>query len=257
MASLLSAPALIDRLERAARDADGDVALASDGDGTLWRGDIGEAFFEAAVAGGWLRAEALPALLAEGASHAVAVAGDASAVGRQLLSAHRSGRYPNQPAFAMMAWAFAGYTAAELAELSRRVLDELGFEARVRSELTAVIAWASARQLPLWLVSASPRWVVLEAARRLGLDEGRVVAMEPAMAEGVVLPALAGAPTYAEGKLARLRERTGAVLLAAFGDSDYDFAMLEAARLGVAVAPTAALLARIDGMPHGCVLETV
>jgi phosphatidylglycerophosphatase C len=255
MATKLNARALLDRLERVRGEA-GDGVLASDGDGTLWRGDIGEAFFETAVARGWLRAEALPALRREAAEHGVAAEGDASEVGRRLLDAHRAGRYPNRPAFAMMAWALAGHSRAELAALARVVLDEFGFAARVRAELVPVTRWAASEGVPFFLVSASPRWVVVEAALRLGLAPERVIAMDPEVAGERLLPALAGLPTYAEGKLARLREETGATLLAAFGDSDYDFALLEAARVGVAVAPSAALAARVEALPHGCVLQT-
>ncbi|MCA9625549.1 MAG: haloacid dehalogenase-like hydrolase, partial [Myxococcales bacterium] len=90
-----------------------------------------------------------------------------------------------------------------------------------------------------------PLAVVEAAARRLGLDVSRVLAMTPELAGDVLAPRLARTATYAEGKLHRLREVSAGPLLAGFGDSDYDGALLEAAAVAVAVAPKAELRARM------------
>lgn len=230
--------------------------MAADGDGTLWRGDIGDAFFLAALRDGALREAAHDPLLAEAEAQGVDVtgAGDANEVARRLFDAHRAGRYPEEPAFAMMAWAFAGWTVGELADHCRRVLDEFQFDEAVHDELRPVLAWASQRDIPFWLVTASPLAVATAAAKRLGIASERVVAMEPALAGDVVEPRLARRATYGDGKLARLKEATDAPLLAAFGDSGYDAAMLRAAEVPVAVFPNSELRALAPGLPGLVVL---
>lgn len=245
---------LLERLERARYGAT-DLALASDGDGTIWRGDIGEALFRHALGRRLLREEARAALAAEARAFGLEEEGDSHTLAERLFEAHLVGRYDEGRAFSMMAWCFAGWTAAELAALSQEVLDAIGFdEARVPA-MRAVIAWAAERELPLWLVSASPEAVVLAAAARLGMASERVVAMRVREHDAVLLPELALAPSYAEGKLLRLRERTSAELLAAFGDSLYDLALLREARVAVGVGPNADLAAALADLPEAIVVD--
>jgi phosphoserine phosphatase len=66
------------------------------------------------------------------------------------------------------------------------------------------------------------------------------------MVGGVVQSELEGEPTYAEGKLARLRQLTQAPLLMALGDSYYDLALLCEAEIAVAVDPGETLRRRLD-----------
>src|SRR5690606_15540809 len=116
-----------------------------------------------------------------------------------------------------------------------------------------LLAFAERNAHPFWLVSASPVAIVRAAARRLGVATDRCVAMQPALEGGELLPRLALEPTYAEGKVKRLRDRTQAALLAAFGDSLYDAALIAEARLGVAVMPKPALVAALG--PRALVLD--
>jgi phosphatidylglycerophosphatase C len=245
--------ALLD--ERLAVHAGEAPVLATDADGTLYRGDVGEAMFETALRERLLRPEALDALAAEALRYGVDPSGDPSALGAKLYDAWRAGHYPDEPAFAMMTWTYAGYAPEELADLARRVLDEFDIATRARPEMMAVLEWGRERALPLYVVSASPIAVVLEATDRLGLGGDRVVAMEPALAGGRLAPRLATPATYAEGKLARLRQRTAAPVLAAFGDSYYDRALLEAAAVPVAVSPSPELVDIIPSIAGCIVLE--
>jgi phosphoserine phosphatase len=143
----------------------------------------------------------------------------------------------------MMAWCFAGFGEDEVAVYAEAVLDEIGFDRAVRRFTAPLLRFAEQHAHPFWLVSASPLAVVRAAARRLGLDPARCVAMEPAIEGGELLPRLAREPTYAEGKVARLRQNTEAALLAGFGDSLYDAALIAEGRIGVAVVPKPALVA--------------
>ena len=241
---------LLERL-RAARH-EGDV-IASDGDGTLWRGDIGETLFEAALADRALRDDAGPALSAEAERFEIAASADPHGTAAALYEAQKAGRYPDRAAYAMMAWCFAGYTEGELRSYADEVLDRSDFEASLRSFTRRLVEFADEAGHSFWLVSASPLAVVQAAAARLGLAPERCVAMLPATEGGVLLPRLAAEATYAEGKVRRLRDVTKAPLLAGLGDSLYDAALISEARVGVAVCPKPELEAALG--PGSLVLE--
>lgn len=247
---------LLARLEQARRALQGGGVLATDGDGTLWRGDIGDELFIAALDGRALKNDALEALIREAEAHDVALGSrEPNDVARRLFEAYRAGRYPEASTFEMMAWSFAGWHEDELGRFAARVLDAYRFGEKLRTEMLPVLAWAKERGMEVWLVSASPLSAVQEAARRLGLALERVVAMTPATSGGVVQPALGLDATYAEGKMRRLRAATADALLASFGDSRYDAAMLRAAIVPVAVHPTPGLAEQLDTIPGALVLE--
>jgi phosphoserine phosphatase len=134
------------------------------------------------------------------------------------------------------------------------VLDEIDFASACRRSMRDVLAWCARRDVPMWLVSASPLCVALAAARRLGI--AHVVAMTPATDGTLLLPRLAGEPTYGDGKLVRLRQAVpNTRILAAFGDSYWDVAMMEEARFGVGVCPNDDMRRRLDELPNAYVLE--
>jgi phosphoserine phosphatase len=251
---------LIDRLERARAELDGKMVIASDGDGTIWRGDIGDAVFLSAIDQGVLRSEALEALCAQASQHGIELDptlqnDNPNAVALQLFEAHRQHRYPERDAFSMMSWAFAGLSPEAMRDFARQVLDAFAFDASVREEMRPVLSWARDNDVAFWLVSASPAAAVREAASRLGIAEERAVGMEPVVEDGVLQPRLASTPTYAEGKMERLRAATDGTLLAAFGDSKYDAAMMHDAKLAVGVYPNDALRAELSKMSHAFVIE--
>lgn len=243
----LSAEALCRRFE-ASLDAGAEGVVASDGDGTLWRGDVGDALFDALVDAGRLRPAAREALATEAREAGLEPAGDANRIATALREAFRGGRIEEARYFALQTWAYAGYRVEELAAECATVLDAFAFERAVRPTMRQVVAWCAARGVPFYLVSASPLAMVLEAARRLELPAESVVAMVPAVEDGVIAPRLAAPPTYGAGKVARLAEVLGgAALLAAFGDNTWDAAMLELAAYPVMVAPKPGLVARLAG----------
>lgn len=252
-ATELSCAELVTLLSEELDRAGAEPIVASDGDFTLWDGDIGEALFEAALDERVLRPAALEPLRAEAKRHGLRADGDSNDVGRVLLDAHRAGDYPNAPAFAMMAWAFAGFGVDEMRAFAEQVIDAFGLQSRLRAELEPMRAWCVERGVPLWLVSASPLAVAEVVAGRMGIEH--VVAMTPRVEEGIVVAALDREPTYAEGKVNRLRQHTAAPILAAFGDSEYDGALLDAATLAVAVHPSAALRRRVDHMDRAFVVN--
>lgn len=236
----------------------GKPALATDADNTLWDGDVGFDLFESLLEARGARPEALPALRREAEECGIAIdaGADAHAVASALYAAFQAERYPEERAFAMMAWAFAGWHEDELSAFVDQVQHARGLDARIRPGLRAMIDWARGHGLEVWVVSASPRAAVVRGVQRLHITPDRVLAMTPRVEGGVIQPELAAPATYGEGKVQALaRERPGLALLAAFGDSVYDAPMLRAAAVPVAITPSPKLLALASTLPGLVILE--
>lgn len=247
-------------LERAllAWSDDARPMLVLDADGTLWTGDVGLDLFTRALAEGAFKEVARDALAAEARANGVTLDAAASATeaARALLEAHDRGAYAHGPAYAMMAWAFAGFSEIELLAFAERVAEEVSVERRLIAETREVVTWAQRRGVSVTLCSASPKVIVDVGARLFDLTPEDVIAVTPCVRDGVLLPALIDGPLpYGEGKVARLRsERPRHALLGAFGDSAADVHFLRLARVPVAVQPAPALRALIPELPRAFVL---
>jgi phosphatidylglycerophosphatase C len=232
-------------------------ALAFDGDGTLWSGDIGEDYFAALLAEDRLTAVAREALAREATAENVDAGGAAVEIAHRIHAAYLAGAFPEERVCELMTWACAGWTVSELDAFAERVMGALGLEARLHPEALRVVAWANERGVPVHLVSASPRAIVEAAARRLRIAPERVTAATEARDPGgVVLPSVLRPIPYGAGKVARLREKLGArVLYGAFGDNAFDVALLREARVPVAIRPKPRLVERAGEVPGLVVLE--
>ena len=253
-------PFVIEYLEQAlgrfstARSA----SIALDADGTLWDVDVGVSLFEALLQRGGVRAEAEEALLAEARRFEIDVPQGSGALGaaRALHAAFLEGRYPDDLAYAMHAWSFAGWSESDAAAMSGEVLRALRLAERVRPAFPRLLEWASGRAVDAYIVSASPVWIVRLGAALLGVPADHVLAMTPAVTSGVVEPRIVPPITYGDGKLAAIQKvEPDDILLGAFGDSPYDAAMLRAARVPVAVTPGPKLLEIAGTIPNLVVME--
>lgn len=226
--------------------------IAFDGDGTLWSGDIGDELFEGLLARRAIRREAQAELEAEaGRFEVVAPTPDPHDVAAALFAAYRAGRYPEDRAFAMMAWALAGHTEGEALALAAAVLEQRPVVGRIHEGVAPLLAWAADRGVEAWIVSASPRPMVLAAAAEIGVEPSRVIAMTPALDGDRLAPRIAGEIVYGEGKRRALAAaRPGAAWLAVFGDSGWDVSMMVHAEVQVAIDPKPSLLARRAEVPE-------
>lgn len=247
---------ILTRLD-AEHDRVGGGVLATDADGTIWDGDVGVDIFEALLAAEGVREAAHPALLAEAATYGVSAEGSPTAAARALYAAFSGERYAHEHAFAMMAWAFAGWHRDEVSAFAARVLEEGKIEARIRPEMQAIFRWAERRAVPIYVVSASPIAIVALGAQRLGVPVAAALAMTPAIDDqGLLLPRLSAPPVYGPGKMLALeRADVTAQILGAFGDSAYDAEMLRCARVPVAVTPSAGLVALLPSIERVSVLQ--
>jgi phosphoserine phosphatase len=224
--------------------------IATDADGTLWTGDVGEDLFHAFLSGGRVEPPAEEAMRREARGFHVSDAGTGLVVAHALYDAYRAGAYPEDRICELMAWCFGGWPEGDLRAFARDVVERAGLAGRFHREVHLLVERARAAGIEVFLVSASPMAIVREAGRRAGFDEAHLVAAHTREEGGRVLPEVDRPIPYGPGKVVRLRERVGSRrLLAAFGDNAFDVALLGEAGVPVAVRPKAALRARAGELP--------
>lgn len=245
------------RIDELARADGARGVVATDGDGTLWSGDVGEDLFFAFVEHGEFAEPALEALRRDAREHALSDAGTGPDVARRIYDAYLAGCFPEEQVCELMTWCFAGWTRDRVQAFARQVVDEGGIEGRAHREVARVLERARAAGIETILVSASPLAVVVEAGVRLGFAADHVVAARPRFEDDVMVAEVERPIPYGPGKVSRLRERIGAdrTLYAAFGDNAFDVALLASARIGVAVRPKARLRDRAYEVPGLVELE--
>jgi phosphatidylglycerophosphatase C len=224
--------------------------IATDADGTLWSGDVGDDLFHAFVERGTVHPPALEAMRREAREHALSDAGTGPEVARRVHEAYVQGRFPEERVCELMAWCFAGWTRDELAAFARETAAGAGLERRMHPEVLRILERARGAGLEVLLVSASPIAIVVAAGARAGFDADHTLAARSLWSGDVMLPDVERPIPYGPGKVKHLRDRIGdRPLLAAFGDNAFDVAMLGIARVGVAVRPKPRLRDRAAEVP--------
>ena len=232
-------------------------AIAFDGDGTLWSGDIGEDLFMALLDGGAISEVAHQALAREATAEKLSAEGGAVAVARRIHEAYLAGVFPEERVCEIMTWAFASRRGPDLDAFAERVLDAVALETRFHAEAIRIVEWARSRSITTYLVSASPRAIVHAAARRVGIAAANVAsATEERDANDVVLTSVIRPIPYGPGKVMHLRAKLGArPLYAAFGDNAFDVPMLRESRTPVAIRPKPRLVDVASEVPNLVILE--
>lgn len=240
-----------------AREREPGGAIAFDGDGTLWAGDIGEDFFAALLDRGVLEF-ARDALAREAIAESIDSSGRPRDIAHRIHRAYLAGRFPEERVCEIMTWVAAGRSRAELERFCREVIEAIGLGRRLHDEALHIVEHARSVGVEVLLVSASPRAIVEQAAKVVGIDVTNAMAARESYDEsGIVQCAVERPIPYGEGKVTHLRERLGAgrVLYAAFGDNAFDLPMLREARFPVAIRPKARLLERATELPSLVILE--
>ena len=232
-------------------------AIAVDGDGTLWSGDIGEDFFAALLDDGKIDAAAQTALAREAEAEQIDSSGNGVDIARRIYAGYHAGTFPEERVCEIMAWAFAGWKLEDVDAFASRVLDRVGLEGRLHGEAMRIVEWARERGVATYLVSASPRAIVEQAARRVRIDLANVAsATEERDAKGIVVSSVVRPIPYGPGKVMHLRAKLGArPLYAALGDNAFDVPMLREARIPIAVRPKPRLVERASEIPGLLMLE--
>jgi phosphoserine phosphatase len=224
-----------------AREAPG--WIATDADGTLWSGDVGEDWLDAVAAGG---AGVDEGRVAHAATRLVGPQASAANVVRAAREAYAAGRLEERGYFELVALALSGARDEALRPRLREGLARAGLAGRVIDETRAVIVGARSYGHRVVVVSASPRVVVEEAIAVAGLSVDHVIGLELAddgLHTRTPFP-------YAQGKAELLAVHAArAPVHAALGDSAFDAAMLALARHPLAVRPRPALVNAAASVP--------
>jgi HAD superfamily phosphoserine phosphatase-like hydrolase len=245
----LTVDELLRRIEAEVASIDGG-AIAFDGDGTLWSGDVGEDFFHGVLERAAIRQPAIGPLKREAREGGVSDEGSAVEVARRIYDAYVARRFDEERVCEIMTWICAGFSRAELSALCTDLIESQRLAERLHQEVQAVVAWAKKRGVTTYLVSASPAGIVEAAALVARLPVENVVAARPVFDGDEMTAAVLRPIPYGPGKVARLRERLGqARLYAAFGDNAFDVPMLREAKVAVAVRPKARLTERAHEVP--------
>lgn len=240
---------VFERIQRTLMGAERPV-MTTDADGTLWAGDVGDDAFECLLEERGVREEARDALCLEARSVGIEPRGDATDIAQQLYDSFRSSGLGEARCYGMMAWAFAGWTPDEIRAFARRMFLKRGLEERIHEEMRAVVEWARERGVPLWVVSASPLFVVQTGIEHFEIPSERIIAATPILSDGVVGARLADPIPYGEGKVRGIERVVGACrIVAAFGDEAFDLEMLGRADVPVAVRPKERLRRRAAELP--------
>jgi phosphoserine phosphatase len=234
-----------------------DALLAFDGDGTLWTGDVSDDVFFKACHEGWLLDDARPALMRVAASHGIDSSGTSAEIALRLFEAVPRKQLDECTLFASMAWCYAGRSAEELTDYAANVLGRTSFAARLRPELSPLLTWARAHGVLCVLVSASPAPIVTWAGSHRGFAPEHVIGTMPETRGGIIADQLLDQVPFGANKCTLLkRQFPHHRILGCFGDSDFDFEMLQCAEMAVAVSPKPLLQQRLLRLRQAVVLNT-
>ena len=110
---------------------------------------------------------------------------------------------------------------------------------RMFSEMGTLIQTLHARQWHVYIVSASPVWVVLPGALHLGIPSERVLAIDVERSEGKLTQTIREPMSMGQGKVACIHETIGGSPLLAVGNSLDDVPMMTLATgLAIVVNPS-------------------
>jgi phosphoserine phosphatase len=220
------------------------AVIATDADGTLWTGDVGEDWLTA-LEGGEARVN-LDHLRDLTTRAGLGQVSSTSEVVRVARAAYEDGSLDEVTYFDLVALSFGGVDDRVARAAVRDALVAANLAARLVPETRAVLRGARAAHHRVVVVSASPRLVVEEALSLAGVIVEHVIGIEPM--EGH-LRTRTPRP-YGAGKASHLDAFRGAANVhVALGDSGFDAAMLARAATPLAVRPKQSLVAIAAEVP--------
>lgn len=233
-------------------------AIAFDGDGTLWAGDSGEDFFGALLERG-VHDFAREALVREATEEGLDTRGTPREIAHRIHQAYLDGSFPEERVCEIMTWCAAGWQRDELDRFCAELVDIVGLRDRLHGEAVRIVEHARKVGVEIFLISASPRAIVEQAAKLVGIPTSHAVAARERCEGDIVQCAVERPIPYGDGKVTHLRQRIGQgrVLYAAFGDNAFDVPMLREACHPVAIRPKARLIDRAAEVPRLVVLEAL
>lgn len=195
------------------------AVAAFDADGTLWKTDMGENFFQYKIENRLVRLPADPWAHYE-------------------MLKKRS----HPEAYLWLAQILEGQSLEQTRHWAKQALRKFEKGVPVFPWMQDLIQFLKSEGVAVYIVTASIKWAVEPAAETVGLNYDDVIGIETEVLSGVVTSAQKGIITYREGKTEALLARTGgkAPVLAA-GNTMGDFALLQSAQVR---------FANVSDLPH-------
>ena len=192
-----------------------------DCDGTLWSGDSGYGFMIWSIEQGIVSRSTSDWMDNRYRAYLAGSVGEAQICGEMVQM-------------------YAGLREQELRSAAARYIAEF-VRPHVFSEIAALVADLRKRNVELWAVSSTNKWVVAEGVRHFGIGEERILAAEVKVADGIITADLVDVPTD-DAKAQALRRVDLPHPDAVFGNSLHDLAMLEVSAHPFPVNPSLGLL---------------
>ena len=199
-----------------------------DADGTLWGGDVGERHIQVLGERGFL---------------SVPAGHDSVFAAYEALCAKDA-----DAGYAYACEMMVGLAEAAVVDAAREA-----WRRHAPFVLPDMVTWIrslEARGVTCWIVSASNRWVVGQAAQSLGLDPERVVAVSAPVEDGHIRGPVETPIPNGTGKVTAIDLHVGQRPLAVFGNSRHDLPMLAQAHVAIVVCarPEGTSAADSEGM---------
>lgn len=201
-------PAVASLIDTIAREHSGQ-SVVFDADGTLWRGDAGEDFLRYAIHKQLFDAsyDRYEALLEK--SHALA--------------------------YAYCVEVMRDQSEAALQEACAAFFAER-FSGRIFSFVRPLLSRLKQAGCPVWICSASPRWIVVPGAIALGIPAAQVIGVSCEVREGKLTGEVEQPVPVGPGKVAWLKRHQLQPVLGV-GNGDFDVDMLEFSRHALVISP--------------------
>ncbi|HEY9840869.1 MAG: HAD family hydrolase [Candidatus Sericytochromatia bacterium] len=194
----------------------GQVAVF-DADDTLWRHDAGEAF--------------LKFLLERNKLVNVPAGFDVFANYEALCAQNKWLGYP------YASQVMAGMKVADIKALAKEFFTG-PFQANIYPGQRSLIQRLQRAGVEVWIVSASPQWLIEQGAPYLGVPADHVVGVRLGEANGLATPHVIPPMTFRQGKVEAITKYIGKTPVLVAGDSITDFEMLKiASRLQLVINP--------------------
>jgi HAD superfamily phosphoserine phosphatase-like hydrolase len=187
-----------------------------DCDGTLWSGDAGEGFFDWELKRG-------------------AVSDEVVRWARARYADYRAGKVSEDEMCGDMVTLHKGLKESEVLRLSREYFEK-HFTTRIFPEMRELISKLQKSGCDVWAVSSTNIWTIREAMQHFDIPQGKILAAESKVENGVITDHLIRIPS-GMGKPKAILEVIGRPPDVAFGNSRWDAEMLRIARHPVAVNP--------------------
>lgn len=182
----------------------GQVAVF-DADDTLWRNDAGEGFLKYLIA--HKKLVNLPAGFDPFANY------------EALCAQNKWMGYP------YATQVMAGMKVSEIQALAKDFFKT--FSQNIYPSQKALIQRLHAAGVDVWIVSASPQWLIEQGAPYLGVPANRVVGVRLAVANGLATPHIVPPMTFRQGKVEAIKQYIRKQPVYVSGDSITDFEMLQ------------------------------